>query len=286
MNALADRKSSWCEIGLFILEVEKSRTWQGHASTFTSWLDTLAARLDVQRTSLWKYRAAVLIGIELTGLRQSDSDEHIVGTLKRTKADMLETLHKIAGIVPKNVSRKLIEDVMEGRVSRTELRAMWKLYKNSELRTGHQSTDSESTELQTKPSMLSALMTAGAKWLEDENNVSAYKVYSELKVSSGHHTVVHIDGVVAVKRSLPQPHLELHGIVIAGEGARGLDFSASKFCNYLWCLSSSYQVMSLPEHVGLLTIQDNAIHVVRRASPTGGVEHVALCAQAVLLQTL
>lgn len=287
MDSLADRKSSWCEIGLFIMDVEKNQRWNELAINFTAWLDMLAKRLDVQRSSLWKYRAAVLIGMSLLGLNQSASRDHVLQQLSKTKADMLETLQKIVGVAPQKVVIRLVDDVFEGRVSRAELREMWKVYKSVTPSAAKNSTSSDELGSLTKAAMLSALVTAGSKWLDTGDGVVAYKVYPDLSIQGSNHVDVHFDGVIATKRNLDRPELFLHGLFIHQSNTPAPDFSSSKYCDFLWCLSDSVQSLPpIPNEIGVLQVINNTVSVVRKAVQTLQPEQVGLCAKAVLLRTL
>src|SRR3954447_10744266 len=51
-HAHAERQR-WQEVAPLLMQVERERLWEGHASSFTAWLQGVARRLDLQESVLW-----------------------------------------------------------------------------------------------------------------------------------------------------------------------------------------------------------------------------------------
>ncbi|MDB4975255.1 MAG: hypothetical protein JWN48_3596, partial [Myxococcaceae bacterium] len=57
----------WQDIAVLLMRVKREALWQGHASSFTAWVEGLARRADLQGSVFWRCLNAGRIYLELTG---------------------------------------------------------------------------------------------------------------------------------------------------------------------------------------------------------------------------
>jgi dTDP-D-glucose 4,6-dehydratase len=58
------------------MEVERERLWEGHAPSYTAWIQGMARRADLQESVFWRCLKAGRIYLELTG-RDESLIEHV-----------------------------------------------------------------------------------------------------------------------------------------------------------------------------------------------------------------
>lgn len=284
MQEIAQKNPDWIQLGLFIIKIGKSKAWKQMSPNFKEWLDDFAKHLDVTRASLFKYRAGVEIGLGLQGLSASDDEMHIIEALSKTKSDIIETLAKIIPLVPKDVARKLTDDVFSGTASRAELRVMLQLYKQS------MDGKEENSPASENAAMLATLVSTGTAWLPDSRNITAHKLVANLQYVSLDDCAVTFDAVLAVKRRVKDClSIEIHGLTIAREKSQ-LTHMKQKLshCDYQWILFTdavTWDATVLPG-VGMLQVQQETASRVRDAVRLGQRQDVALMAHALLSAVL
>jgi hypothetical protein len=280
MEEMAKKKPEWVEIGLFILQVGKTKSWKQMSPTFKDWLSELAKQVDSTLGSLFKYRAGVKIGLELRGLKLTDEESKIVLAFANTKSDIIEMVAKIIPLVPGDVAQKLVDDVFSGDLSRANVRDMLRLYKQSE------NVDGGENYVDEKSAIFATLVSAGPTWLHDHKNVTAYKLVANLQYLAIDAYVVSFDATLVVKRKDKEStSLEIHGLTVS----RGKDNLAQlkpkiSHCDYQWILFGEmvdFDAAELPG-VGVLQVKEGKVTLLRDATKAGRRLDVALTGYALL----
>lgn len=280
MDEMAQKKPEWVEIGLFILQVGKTKSWKQMSPTFKEWLSEFAKQVDSTLGSLFKYRAGVKIGLELRGLKQTDEESIIVQAFSNTKSDIIEMLARIIPLVPAEVAKKLVDDVFSGALSRANVRDMLRLYKQSDDEVGSE------THVDEKSAIFATLVSAGSTWLHDHKLVTAYKLVANLHYRAIDAYVVLFDATIVVKRKDKEgTSLEIHGLTVS----RGKDNLSQlkprlSHCDYQWILFGDvvdFDAAVLPG-VGILQVKAGKVTLLRDASKAGRRLDVALTAHALL----
>ncbi|HTU63924.1 MAG TPA: hypothetical protein VMF89_35910, partial [Polyangiales bacterium] len=104
------------------MQVDRERLWEGHASSFTAWVQGMARRADLQESVFWRSLKAGRIYLELTGNDQLDAKDSV-------SAESLELADKISRHAPKSVTSQVLERTLDGELSRAELRDVWATYR-------------------------------------------------------------------------------------------------------------------------------------------------------------
>ncbi|WP_296499683.1 hypothetical protein [Rhodoferax sp.] len=280
MQEMTQKKPDWVEIGLFILQVAKAKSWRQMSPTFKDWLETFAKHVESTRASLFKYRAGVKIGLELRGLKLTDDESEIVKAFSKTKSDIIEMLAKIIPLVPGDVAQKLVDDVFSGALSRAKVKDMLRLYKQSVDAGGR------ANHIDERAAIIATLVSAGPTWLHENENVSTYKFVANLQYVAIDGYVVLIDAALAIKRKeKDNTSLEIHGLTLS----RGKDHLSHlkprlSYCDYHWILFGDvvdWDAADLPS-VGVLQANDGKVTLLRKAKEVGHRLDVALTAHAFL----
>lgn len=115
-------KQRWQEIAKLLMEVERERLWEGHAASYTAWIQRLARRADLQESVFWRCLKAGRIYLEVTGRDEFDSSTTV-------PAESLELADKILRHAPKAVAQQVLMRTLDGELSRAELRDVWATYR-------------------------------------------------------------------------------------------------------------------------------------------------------------
>jgi hypothetical protein len=120
-HAHAERRR-WQQIAKLLMEVDEGRLWEGHAPSFTAWIQGMARRADLQESVFWRCLKAGRIYLELTGRDELDVNDAV-------SAESLELADKICRHAPKAITKQVLERTLDGGLSRAELRDVWATYK-------------------------------------------------------------------------------------------------------------------------------------------------------------
>lgn len=132
MNALHDieeellrfarsERRRWQDVATLLERVDRERLWVSHTVSFTAWIQAVARRADLQESVFWRVLKAARIYRDLTG-QEPQADLAI-------SPESLELADKIRRHAPKAVTRHVIEQTLQGELSRTELREVWATYR-------------------------------------------------------------------------------------------------------------------------------------------------------------
>ena len=294
---LAGQKRSWSEIGLLIIRVEQEQAWRNDAQTYTEWLIGFSAQLNLGQSNLWRYRASVLYGLELLHLDLSSPDAQIIAELSKTSADILEVLSKISRVAPPAMSARLALDVLEQKVSRTELREIWNVFKSGLPNQGTAKPTSQARNRSTKRSgkadrlewvsLLSALLRVGPEWIRPGKPIAAHKLINDIAWTSADGAAMAIDAVVIV-RWAGTNDISLHGILQqASISAFIANSQIAGYCDDFWLLSDTHTLEGgLPGEIGAICIDPQGVTVVKKASSSGNESNVACLAKFLLAKMI
>jgi hypothetical protein len=122
IQRVQEEQRRWQDIAVLLMRVKNEALWQGHASSFTGWVEGVARRADLQASVFWRCLNAGRIYLELTGSEQLDADA-------RLSAESLELADKIRRHAPRAVASEVVERTLGGELSRAELRRVWDTYR-------------------------------------------------------------------------------------------------------------------------------------------------------------
>lgn len=297
---------SWARIGLLLDQIEQTTFWREQgADSFTVWLKTFKL-LKLKEASLWRYLTAVRY---YQGLHQDLSRR---GVISPSPADLpdnvspenLELLSKLVRVVPEEVFHLLTTQVLGSRISRAKLRQTWEAYRpilaGRTARGTHvpppmiNRNDPSQQTLEQKALVTTALFSNAPAWT-GYSAPDVYALFAKVAPELGDPDRSFTLDVVATVRATPQSPLEIHGIVVHGQGLYVPDehqwLVRQPYCDALW-LAIPTQAMasgapSLPSYVGLMVVEEGALRVARKgqADPQLGVRSGDL-AKALLLKLL
>jgi hypothetical protein len=126
-----DGLRDWVSISRHILEVDEKGSWSVTNRTFTDWLTALSAQLDITESGLWRYyRAGKYYQALAANLKAKGVDTPPFELLpKKISPENLETLEKIERVAPENIFNELAARVIQCSIKRSELRSSWVAYR-------------------------------------------------------------------------------------------------------------------------------------------------------------
>lgn len=300
LKRVQDEQRRWQDIALVLMRVKTEALWEGHASSFTAWLESMARRADLQTSVFWRYLNAGRIYLELSGEDQLDPSTPV-------SAESLELADKIRRHAPKAVSKEVLERTLEGELSRAELRRVWDTYKGAsggvtargrlpddpEARAEAVSARSATWEAQKRKPENRAdvrraeLLTAyrEASWL---GSVDQVRFETRTQSLAGH-----IAAILVVRRKPQQSErLELHGLWTAVSQPELVDFAfeAPSGIDFMWLAVPAEHVSEAakraPRMLGLLSLRrDRTLEVSREAQRRPGQAEGRLTLLSHLLQS-
>src|SRR4051812_45562847 len=96
IERVREEQRRWQDVAVLLMRVKRETLWQGHASSFTAWVESLARRADLQSSVFWRCLNAGRIYQELTGETELDPSLQV-------SAEALELADKIRRHAPKAV---------------------------------------------------------------------------------------------------------------------------------------------------------------------------------------
>jgi len=118
-------KADWPEVAKLILDWENAQppSTGEFPEGMNKWLTSLAEKLGIQVSNLWRYRKAALSVIELWG------DGYDIKTLdnipSHMRAESIELVEKISRAAPSEIVQDVIHRMHVGQINRSELRRIW-----------------------------------------------------------------------------------------------------------------------------------------------------------------
>jgi hypothetical protein len=280
LNHAHAEKRRWQQVAKLLMQVDSERLWQGHAPSFTAWVQGMARRADLQESVFWRCLRAGRIYLELTGSAELDVHGGV-------SAESLELADKIRRHAPKAITNQVLERTLDGELSRAELRDVWATYKpaaGGATARGRLPEDPVARE--------EALATRRAAWesqkrkLENRSEVRRAELVSAFREASWLGAIDQaraetrigavggrLAGVLTVRRNAQRSeHLELHGLwtCVADPELADYEFNAPRGIDFMWlALTAELAPRALtktPRLLGVLELSANrALRVVREA---------------------
>jgi len=282
----------WPKLGRLCGEVERFGLWRAEAKSFSEWVRQLAARLDLKEGSLWRMLSSARFYVELqSSLAKRGIHLPLLDKLPESVSpESLELLSKLMRVAASTVTDPLVKGLIEGSVSRAQLRATWLAYRpvlagRTARGRGVAPPRFNQRDLQQRNSRLEAdvmagLLVAGPDWTGTAN-LSRYELFAQVRPQSrsSDRRIPELDAVAAVQDK--SGGVVLHGIDIRGghilRSPQFLEYVAlvEPFCDFLWIAMRDGDVLessnsALPEHLGLLLATPTSVRVLRAAQCVHG----------------
>lgn len=276
---------SWGVIGQFLEMVRSSESWkQAGANSFTEYVRSLA---PLSVATLWRYYAAARHFKQL-------SEELPKGKIPKSSLESLphsvspeniELLAKLSRVAPPRVLEPMIERVLDGTMTREELRRTWQAFRPALAgRTARgrggviprvDQKDPQQYDRMLEGVVLNALDVSGPSWTGCETP-SVYRLFLQVAPDPdpGHLVLPSHFNAVAVLRRKPEAPLELHAVECVGtihDAAVWTMLSrAEQYCDYVYLAShpETGSFPRIPKSVGLLGVKADRIVVERGATRT------------------
>lgn len=280
-------RASWVRTGIELARVESEQSWADSANSFSDWLKNQATKLAVEESNLWRYLGAVRFYPEL---RQSLIDAghdcpEVQNLSEQVSPENLELLSKLIRVMSPADFASLATRVLDRSAKRDELRKLWQAYRpalagKTARGKGVAAPVFDENDSANRSKLVVAqtrllLEAAPFTWLCQPAPAFAHAVHDvRLPEMHARHGNSGLDMLIAVQRTESAP-LELHGIEIrlnlSSQTIPGI-VDLAQSVNYLWvAFAKPYKaglLASLPAHIGILSINDGSISVVRVAEST------------------
>jgi hypothetical protein len=238
-------KRRWQEIARLLMQVEGERLWEGHAPSFTAWLQGMARRADLQESVFWRCLKAGRIYHELTGGTSLDEAGATVS------AESLELADKISRHAPKAVTQEVLSRALGGEISRGELREVWSTYKPAAGGTtarGRLPSDDDAREQAVAARR--ALWESQKRNPENRGEVRRAEMLSSFREARflsrvdqvraeprAQHLGKGVSSLLVVRRSATQPErIELHGLwtCVSAPELSDFEYEAKGGIDFMW----------------------------------------------------
>jgi hypothetical protein len=296
------RDRRWSVIGLLLDSIEKTRYWATKSPSFTQWLKNFAEDMGLKEASLWRYLMSYRYALQLYDdlLAKGIPCPPLESLLEQLSAEHLEVFSKIARAAPESTTYELTQRLVQGKVTRTELRNLWHVFRPVlDGKTARGSGVTPPTAPANDPRQSRSLMEAAVladlqrdqRWL-GEKELSSYRVFQYVcPFQDTGSKRIEIDALVLAQHD-PNSRPDLHGIEISGSfiSANRLQEAfhiQRKYFHYLWYAfasapTSKPDIKSIPLEAGVLFSSGSDIEIVRQAKKLDP-EYVENTALAVLL---
>jgi len=282
----------WQQMAQLLMRVDTEQLWEGHAQSFTAWVQGIARRADMQESVFWRYLKAGRIYQELTGATELTDDVTV-------SAESLELADKIRRHAPKAVTSQVLERTLEGDLSRTQLREVWATY-----RPAAGGTTARGRLPEDPDARVEAMAVRQAAWeaqkRKPENRAEVRRAEIILGFRSGSflgafdqaHAEARMQlakqmaAVLVVRRSAEQPdRVELHGLwtCVSQPELSDFEYQGAPGTDYMWLgvptELADDAAAKAPRMAGVLAFtRERAVRVVREAQrrPIGAEGRIAM----------
>ena len=127
-------ESSWITIGRWLDGVASSQIWRQEARSFSAWLSAQAERLGLGDASLWRFLTAARNLEVIRGdlaMHLGEKSE-VPGIAEMVSPESIELACKIRRFAPVDELLPLFALLLQGEVSRADLRRIWARYRDME----------------------------------------------------------------------------------------------------------------------------------------------------------
>lgn len=282
-------KRPWSQIGDLLDQVDTIGFWQGNASSFSEWLRSFAQRLGLKEASLWRYLASARYYKNLANALNKKGIEcpQLVDLPGAVSPENLELLAKLERVLPDDVYKETVIRVLNGSITRAELRKIWGAYKpvlggrtargiGVEAPRANPADPRQHASL-TEGRIFNALMASGPAWLGIKNPYLFEILHHVSPEFSDSKMRCWLDAVVITSQAR-RAVTDYHGIEIRPDLTR-CNVSNSQFyarlerqrpyCHYVWVALEEFILdlasFELPQYVGVLIVSGSQVQVLRPA---------------------
>lgn len=282
---MTERPASWGELAQFLLATERSMSWGATHESFSSWLSDHAKALRRGEATLWRALAA---GRYYNELRAEFAERGVAlpeleSPQLAASPESLELADKIARVAPAEVVQQITQKVVEGQISRRDLRSYWETYRpvlNGLTARGRnvpaprfnpRSIDMLSSRLEAD--CMAGLIQHGSSWL-GVTDAHIYKVIPVTESLAPRLSKRCVPDVIVLYQPNASQPLEIHGVEVAArpdEAATVRQYRGHGVgVDYFWIATPTEtpsRIAGLCPEIGVLEADHNGVKVIRRAGP-------------------
>lgn len=273
---------SWRRLGSMLDEARRSGAWRGRAGSLTDWTDAVAKKIGMSASGL--RRAMYMVGYHRSlteDLAARDLPAPTLADLPASvSAESLEILKRLGRHLPEEEFYRLAVEVLEGKVSRTQLQSHWRFVRDEDDAQDGQDGASAKTGSR-RGILISRFIAQGAGWL-GEPAPSRYALFSHvtLQTPSG---PVRFDLVAAVTDQAG--NMTLHAVLVPidlPDQELVERLKDMKSCaNFVWTLGYSGPVND-PAGIGWI---DAETLQIKRPAAAAAPEHLTMLALEVIFRS-
>jgi len=269
----------WRVAGRLLSKIQVSKYWSPEYSSFSTWLNVWGKESGMGRATLWRYvSASKKYGILRTHGKDHGYDFPMLKDVEQPiSPESIEILFNIYRVIEEGQAFKIMQDVIDGKVRRKELREKWQIYKPIlRGRTGRGLKEITSLKADIEHSGHSQLIKAlaildnvrmlVATWLCSDTP-ALINFYQNVKLDLDPKSGMTFDAVFALKEDQFTP-LCIHGLEVVGKkipSKRAIE-SYSKYFHCIWfAVSDEYaeenRALASAGGAGLLSVSDDTVKV-------------------------
>lgn len=289
---------TWGQISQLLLEIENSNYLQEEFSwrrqqrlekgsrpqSLTAWVKSFSKGSGINISTLWRYLSAGRYYKQLVSLdcikKQSNSSLPLDQLSDNVSAESLEILSKISRVSPDNEFIALAQKLLDGNVTRSELRDVWEAFRpvldgQTVRGQAYRPLISAPDEIKLRPNYFEALasnaLLASNGILVDAVGPKNHKVFFNIAPKCHNSNKIHeFNAVVAVKTK--DMNVVLHGIEIITEISceySELISTGTLLSDFLWLIPQEDILTAIeeliPKYVGILIVTGTELSVIRPA---------------------
>jgi hypothetical protein len=305
--ALQNAKArSWHETAELMDEVERSAHWQLDTPSFSKWVGKFAKELKLSEASLWRFRTGYKVLQELRNevLDKGTKCPEISVLAQRCNPQNLELFDKLKRVLTGSEIESLQLRVLNGSVSRDELRHLWQIYRpalDGKTARGHGTevpvVDNYRllAQLHLEAAVLSSVASTAA-WLGEKTvHCKSFSKVPLLLNGVSNLPDAHLDVAVLTRNLENDGNLTIHGLeifeqMLTPDALHERFQKKSEYCDYFWFAGDSRAITygheaAIPPGAGLLWCQGADIKVIRNAERTTA-SKIGVTAMALLKMTV
>ena len=285
MQPSVNAHANWDELAAFLLRAEKSMSWGSTHSSFSGWLSDLSKRLGRGEATLWRALAAGRYYNELSSefAERGQTIPKLGSGAVLATPEVLELADKLSRVAPAELVQSIVEKVVDGKISRRELRTYWETYRpvlqgltargRNVIAPRFNPRNIDMISRRLEADCIAGLIKDGSTWLGSDR-AHLYKVIPMTQPLTPKLGIRFVPDVIVLYQTEPQSRLELHGVEATVRPDHDRVLRHYRVCglglDFLWIAAptetESRNVRKCTE-LGLLEANTSGVRVVRPASP-------------------
>lgn len=121
----------WGEVALILIDIKESRTWSKTHKSFTGFVKDLSKYVNIQQSVVWRILTAAKFYLKFS--KYANDLPNLEDLSLKVPAENIELIEKISRYADSHTIKNLLQNAIDGLLTRNDLRLQWTVYKNSQI---------------------------------------------------------------------------------------------------------------------------------------------------------